>query len=77
MICSETDMLLLVGTRGQLELALFRTQSNAYQRYSLSPRKILSVLIPRFCQQVQRSAFILLGNERFSAQEATTSKYIL
>lgn len=77
MICSETDMLLMVGTRGQLELVLFSIQSNAYQHYSLPPRKILSVPIPLFCPQVQRSGFILLGNEQFSAQEATTSKYIL
>jgi len=76
-IPSEADVLLLVRMRGQTELVLFRSQSNAYQHYSLSPRNVLSAPIPLFCQQVQRSSFILLGNEWFSAQETTTSKYIL
>lgn len=77
MISSEAAVLLLVRMRGQTELVLFSSQSNAYQHYSLSPRNILSVLTPLFCQRAQRSGCILLGNERFSAQETTTSKYIL
>lgn len=77
MISSEADVLLLVRMRGQIELALFSSQSDAYQHYSLYPRNILSIPIPLFCQQVQRSGFILLGNERFSAQETITSKCIL
>lgn len=77
MISSKADMMFLVRMTGQIEPVLFNSQSKAYQHYSLSPRNILSVLIPLFCQQVQRIGFILLGNERFSAQETTTSKYIL
>lgn len=76
-ISSEADVSLLVRMRGQTELVLFSSPSNTYRHYGLSPRNVSSAPTPLFCQQVQRSGFILLGNERFSAQETTTSKYIL
>lgn len=62
--------------RGWIELVLFSSQSNAYQHHSLSTHNVWLELFLLFCQQVRRSGFMLLQNERFSAQETTASKHI-